>query len=103
MKKNIQSSNTILKSQRRKIDRLDLLLLKTLNERATLINQIKVIKKELGMAVYDRRRESEIIEGLITKNDGPLRADEIRLIFKTLFQIFRKRQRLSNDGLQKRR
>lgn len=70
-----------LKSLRTKIDALDTELLRLLNERATLAQQIGEIKNREGRPVYAPERENQLLRSLVERSDGPLKPESIRAIY----------------------
>jgi shikimate dehydrogenase len=77
---------------RRKIEDLDVALLKLLNERAKVSADIGRIKMADGLSVYDHRREESIFRYLAQQNQGPLRTADIYRIFSAIISISRKLQ-----------
>ncbi len=61
-----------IKEIRNAIDSIDVDLLKLLNNRARLAIELGELKNDLGLAIYDPKREREIIEMMLGKNEGPL-------------------------------
>jgi shikimate dehydrogenase len=85
-------SKNALDKMRRKIEDLDVALLKLLNERATVSADIGRLKMEDGLSVYDHRREESIFRYLAQHNQGPLRIADIYRIFSAIISISRKLQ-----------
>ncbi len=81
-----------LKGTRRRIDLIDRKLLNLLNQRLSLALEIGRIKKEVGAKTYDQKREKEVLEGLISKNGGPLKKEDLKNIFRTIMKVCRKAQ-----------
>ncbi len=69
---------------RKKIDDADSRLLALLNERASYSCAIGMIKRERGMALYDPKREREIIARLSKKTTGPLSPQAVRRLFERI-------------------
>lgn len=78
-----------LKETRDEIDKIDEQILKLLNQRVELVKKIFEIKKEKKKPLFDPSREKRIIEKLIEKNKGPLKAEDIKIIMETIFKIYR--------------
>ncbi len=57
---------------RKKIDELDLQLVKLLNERARIVVEIGKLKNKADKPIYSPDREKEILEKIIKANKGPL-------------------------------
>lgn len=92
MKKNRIDLAERLKGKRRRINLIDRKLVILLNQRLSLALEIGRIKKEMRGKVYDPKREKEILEGLISRNKGPLREEDLKNIFGTIMKVCRKSQ-----------
>src|SRR5262249_29129226 len=76
-----------LKSLRSQIDKLDVQLLKLVNERASLAAEIGKIKTDLGENVYSPAREEEVLQHVLEthhKIKGALQDVTIRAIFREI-------------------
>ena len=82
-----------LKPLRGQIDEIDQALVKLLNERSSLANQIGHIKQQLGLAIYMPKREKEILENVTHINPGPLPSDAIRRLFERIIDETRALER----------
>ena len=71
---------------RGQLDALNGKLLELLSERATIGQQIGEIKRGAGLPLYDPARESEMLDRLAAKNDGPFDDAVIRHLFKEVFK-----------------
>ena len=72
---------------RKQIDALDSELLRLLNQRADLVHEIGVIKKEQGLQIYAPEREEAVFTGLVKKNaeaPGRLPEKSVRAIFREI-------------------
>ena len=78
-----------LQSLRAQIDALDLKLLATLNERASLALAVGELKKAQGSVVFRPEREAQVIDGLKRANPGPLRADSVAPIWREVMSACR--------------
>ena len=65
-------AQALLKSLRNQIDKLDLQLLKLINERAKLAGEIGQIKTDHGTEVFSPAREEEVYKNVLDANKGPL-------------------------------
>jgi chorismate mutase/prephenate dehydratase len=74
---------------REQIDRLDRELLTLLNRRARLAQAVGEIKKHEGSVVFRPEREAQVIEGLKTVNEGPLRGDSVAPIWREIMSACR--------------
>ncbi|MEM1328956.1 MAG: prephenate dehydratase [Planctomycetota bacterium] len=73
-----------LSGVRKAIDRLDARLIKLLNERAAIVEEVGRVKRDGGIPIYAPHREREVIERAIGRNDGPLPHRTIEAIYKEL-------------------
>jgi chorismate mutase/prephenate dehydratase len=69
---------------RQKIDELDGSLLRLLGERADLVHQVGEIKKRDGLQIYAPEREEALLRRLIEMNQGRLREESIRAIYREI-------------------
>lgn len=69
---------------RKKIDALDTDLLRLLNERTRMAQQIGVIKNRESLPIYAPDREINLLRGLIERSEGPLRPEAIRAIYREI-------------------
>ena len=69
---------------RQAIDEIDEKILDLINQRLSLAKQIGDLKKQGGIQIKDRGREEEILNRLLTKNNGPVGADGLRNIFEAI-------------------
>jgi chorismate mutase/prephenate dehydratase len=78
-----------IKSLRQKIERLDGQILRLLNERAAIVMQVGKEKSEGNMDSYDPQREKEIVETLISQNNGPFPKQAIAPVFREIISACR--------------
>lgn len=71
---------------RRRLDAINMDLLRLLNQRAELVQQIGDVKKLKGTDRYDPIREKEMLDQLVAANPGPFDDDTVRHLFKQIFQ-----------------
>jgi chorismate mutase/prephenate dehydratase len=83
-----------LRSLRSQIDRLDLQILKLVNERAHLAAEIGKIKNDHGTEVFSPAREEEVLQNVLAANKGPLDEATIKAIFRELMSGARALQRV---------
>jgi chorismate mutase len=51
------------------------------------------IKKEMGKNIHDPKREAEVIKRLRMENRGPLKAEDLEKIFRTIIGVCRRSQK----------
>ena len=71
------------------IDAVDLELLELLNRRAALANEVGDIKRHEGSVVFRPEREAQVIHGLQTANQGPLKAHNVATIWREVMSACR--------------
>lgn len=79
-------SNTELDQLRTRVDEINLELLKLINERAQLVQDIGRVKEGQGVYRYDPVRERRMLDLIKDKNDGPFDNATIDHIFKEIFK-----------------
>jgi chorismate mutase len=74
---------------RSRVDEVDRELIRALNERASIVQEIMAIKAEAGAPVYDPRREEEILQRAVEMNTGPIYDSSMRDIFELILHRIR--------------
>ncbi len=74
---------------RERVDEVDRELIRALNERARIVQEIMALKAEAGAAVYDPRREEEILQRVVELNTGPIYDSSMRDIFELILHRIR--------------
>ena len=69
---------------RTKIDSIDTELIRLLNDRADLVHEVGLIKKEAGLSIYAPEREAALLQGLVQKSQGRLPETAIRSIYREI-------------------
>jgi len=83
---------------RKKIDQLDLELVKLLNERGRCAIEIGNLKKSLGLEIYDPNREELVIGSVCGAAKGPLSKAAVRRLFERIIDESRRAERESREG-----
>lgn len=83
-----------LKSLRANIDKLDLQILKLVNERAALAAQIGRVKSDHGAEVFTPAREEEVFKNILDANKGPLDEATIRAVYREIMSGARALQKV---------
>lgn len=78
---------------RKKIDAIDLELVKLLNRRGHCAIEIGKIKHELKLEIYDPKREQEVIRNVQGATGGPLTPAAIRRLFERIIDESRRAER----------
>jgi chorismate mutase-like protein len=93
MTKGEQDGLARLAECRRRIDDVDLRLLKLLNERTSIVEEIGRIKQSLSLPIYEPKREDQVFENVVSHNSGPLAGDAVRRVFERIIDEMRSIQR----------
>src|SRR5437868_542984 len=83
-----------LKTLRTQIDKLDLNILKLVNERAHLASEIGKVKFENGGEIFSPAREEEVLQNVCQNNKGPLDDATIRAIYREIMSGARALQKV---------
>ena len=78
---------------RKRINEIDQLLVKLLNERSQCAVEIGHIKKKLNVAAWQPQREAEILRNVVKSNQGPLDDAAIRRLFERIIDEARSLER----------
>jgi chorismate mutase / prephenate dehydratase len=81
-----------LKGFRGSIDSLDSQILDLLNQRAAVALDIGATKRAAGLPVVELSRERAVIEGMGSRNAGPLSNDAIERIYTAIMLEMRRLQ-----------
>lgn len=79
--------NEMLDLYRNEIDSINLQILKLLSLRGELSKKIGHEKNKQKKAIYDPKREKEMIVNLLEHNNGPFDNNSIERVFKEIFKI----------------
>jgi len=74
---------------RERVDEVDRDLIRALNERARLVQEIASIKAEAGKPIFDPKREEEILRKVAEENEGPIYDTSMREIFELILHRIR--------------
>ncbi len=80
---------------RKKIDELDLELVKLLNQRSDCAIEIGKLKHKLDIEIYDPRREEEVIGRVWKEANGPLSKEAVKRLFERVIDESRRAERES--------
>ncbi len=86
---------------RRKIDKIDVKIVKLLNRRARYANEIGKIKEELNLPIYSPEREAQVIQNVVKHNYGPLSDMAIKRLYERIIDESRRLERESAEQRQK--
>jgi chorismate mutase-like protein len=91
-----------LAALRRRVDRVNQVLLRRLEERAELVIAIAEIKRQLGLGSFDPRREEEMLRALVRQAHGPFGPAALREIFGAIFRASLELQDRSRSPVRRR-
>jgi chorismate mutase len=74
---------------RERVDQVDRELIRALNERAAIVQELAQIKHEAGVAIFDPKREEEILRRVTEINEGPIYDSSMREIFELILHRIR--------------
>jgi chorismate mutase len=74
---------------RERVDEVDRELIRALNERARIVQEIVALKAGAGAPVYDPKREEEILQKVVELNSGPIYDSSMRDIFELILHRIR--------------
>jgi chorismate mutase/prephenate dehydratase len=86
-----------LRQLRSQIDKLDVQILKLVNERASLALEIGKVKNDHGGEVFSPAREEEVLQNVLSvheKGKGPLDSNTIRAVFREIMSGSRALQKV---------
>jgi chorismate mutase len=87
-----------LADRRKKIDEVDLAILNLLNARTRIVEEIGRIKQELGMPIYEPKREDDVFHNVTAHNHGPLPPDAVKRLFERIIDEMRTLQRMRREA-----
>lgn len=79
-------SNEKFETLRDELDNLNLDILKLVNKRAEIVQEIGEIKGKQSTRKFDPVRERDMLNNIISHNDGPFTNATIEHIFKEIFK-----------------
>jgi 3-deoxy-7-phosphoheptulonate synthase / chorismate mutase len=74
---------------RRRIDELNLQLLRLLEQRGQVVAAVLALKHGCGMSPYDPEREQAMLNSLCAQSHGPYTCAQIVKAFSSIFEISR--------------
>jgi 3-deoxy-7-phosphoheptulonate synthase/chorismate mutase len=82
----VKMSEHLLNELREQLDEINGQLLELLNKRAALVQELGELKQKSGVKKFDPEREKEMLDRLISRNQGPFDDQTIRYLFKQIFK-----------------
>lgn len=89
---------------RERIDDLDRQLIAVLNERTAVVEEIGRIKQALRLAIYEPKREDQVLANVTKHNHGPLTHEAVKRIFERIIDEMRtvQKTKMLNDNSPER-
>ena len=87
-----QSTNpqfSALHALRSRIDEQDLKILRAIEERGRIVEEVLVLKQSAGFPPFDAIRERQLLQRLQATYHGPYQWREVELVFRTLLEMSR--------------
>jgi len=78
---------------RKKIDELDVEIVRLINQRAEAARAIGELKKTANLPVYEPRREQDVFDRVRKANHGPLPDAELLHVYERIIDVMRTLQR----------
>lgn len=78
-----------IEQHREAIDAIDKQLVSLLNERAGHSLDIRALKPEAKMGLFDPKREEEIFTKVCSYNEGPLYNENLREIYTAILKVMK--------------
>ncbi|UOF90243.1 bifunctional 3-deoxy-7-phosphoheptulonate synthase/chorismate mutase [Fodinisporobacter ferrooxydans] len=75
-----------LEKLRTQLDEINFDILRLLNARAGVVEEIGQVKRLQGIEAFDPEREKQMLDLLVKENPGPFDDNTIRYLFKQIFQ-----------------
>lgn len=90
-----------LSDWRRRIDEIDMQLVKLLNERSNCALEIGKLKQAANLPLYQPERENEVLANAERNNPGPLTDAAVRRLFERIIDEARAAERDAMDSDRK--
>jgi chorismate mutase-like protein len=74
---------------RKKIDEVDRKLVALLSERAKVVHEIGLLKKNNGAPIYEPDRERDVLNNVMGANQGPLPDRGLQRIYERIVDVMR--------------
>ncbi len=78
-----------IQALRARVNEVDGELVRLLNERARLVQELGAFKIEQGLPLFDPRREEQILRKVADENPGPIYDSSMRDIFELIMHRIR--------------
>jgi 3-deoxy-7-phosphoheptulonate synthase/chorismate mutase len=79
----------LLHSLRTRIDEQDLRILRAIEARGRIVEEVLVLKQAAGFPAFDAIRERQLLERLQSTYHGPYHWRQVEQVFRTLLEMSR--------------
>lgn len=81
-----------IEDYRKEIDEIDAKIISLLNRRANTVGEIGKIKANAGLPIIDLERESEVMQNILSRNNGVLHEWQLATIYQKILDESRQIQ-----------
>jgi 3-deoxy-7-phosphoheptulonate synthase/chorismate mutase len=85
----VDSRFTALRALRSRIDEQDLRILRAIEERGRIVEDVLALKQSAGFPAFDAIRERQLLQSLQATYRGPYHWLEVEQVFRTLLEMSR--------------
>ncbi len=89
-----EEARAALTACRDRVDEVDREIIKLLNERTRVVEEIGRVKREAKLPIYEPKREDQVFQNITQCNGGPLSPEALRRVFERIIDESRIIQRL---------